>query len=296
MAHDSWYSLNHQSVDPDNPQLVAGFLLMSVGFGHASERPASIPRPIKKKMERFVLRCYIYQGANLLAADPVTSSTNPFLVIRFGRCIWFGLFCFVWRVFNACMRVCVCVRRRVCVCAVAGACACVNGIDRRRVGAAIEAFQLEWIGAKPCYNVFIHACLSLSFPFPLACNARAHCNIASACACMRSGRPVPHAHDRGLDVSLLVRDGRHPRGDRQGLPAQHLPPALPPNPAPVQTHRPMRRTGHARHGQHKRYGRVRLVRVCANVRARVGVRFALKVFHFLVGVFALLSLVGFCFT
>lgn len=77
-----WYTLTHNTPDPDNSQLIAGFLLASIGFGKVDARPSVIPRPIRKKLQRFTLRCYIYQGANLLAANASGNTTNPFLLIR----------------------------------------------------------------------------------------------------------------------------------------------------------------------------------------------------------------------
>ncbi len=80
-----WYTLNHVNPDPDNPQLVAGFLLMTIGFGVTTMRPISVPQPVRMPRTPVTLRCYIYQGANLLTADSTTMSTNPFLVVRFGE-------------------------------------------------------------------------------------------------------------------------------------------------------------------------------------------------------------------
>lgn len=77
-----WRSLAHVHPSEEKSHVSAGFLMASIGFGRKADMPVDIPSPVSMNYHRFTLRCYLHQGANLLAADG-HGSCNPMLTIRF---------------------------------------------------------------------------------------------------------------------------------------------------------------------------------------------------------------------
>lgn len=84
-----WRTLQHVHPDKTKTHVCAGFLLACLGFGLKRDYPfqENIPKPIPTNYQRYTLRCYVHQAANLLAASP-NGCSNPLLAIRFsGRSI-----------------------------------------------------------------------------------------------------------------------------------------------------------------------------------------------------------------
>ncbi len=77
--------MKHVFHDREHPHVVPGFVLCSLGFGLKNCAPPAkdVPQNVSAKKQKYILRCYIHQAANLLVAND-RGSADPFLVVRFG--------------------------------------------------------------------------------------------------------------------------------------------------------------------------------------------------------------------